>query len=74
MTKDNINPEHYKSMGLECIDCIQGAVMDLPGMQGYLTGNVMKYIWRFQRKNGVEDLNKAKWYLERLIKTVEEAQ
>ena len=40
---------------------------------GYLKGNIQKYIWRYDRKNGTEDLKKAQWYLERLIKEVESA-
>jgi hypothetical protein len=35
---------------------------------GYLRGNVMKYTWRYDKKNGVEDLKKAQWYLDRLVK------
>ena len=35
--------------------------------RGYLKGNVLKYVWRYEKKNGVEDLEKAQWYLKRLI-------
>ena len=38
---------------------------------GFLRGNVMKYIWRFNKKNGIEDMKKAHWYLDRLIKESE---
>jgi len=41
--------------------------MDKPEFKGYLKGNIFKYVWRYEYKNGVEDLRKAKWYLERLI-------
>lgn len=66
-TKDNINPAHYKKGKVECIDAISSAVEGLEGVDAMLVGNTMKYLWRFKDKNGVEDLRKAKWYLERLI-------
>lgn len=65
---DKINPEHYKQGKIECIEAIESATEHLTGNDAYLVGNVIKYIWRYQHKNGVEDLRKAKWYLERLIK------
>jgi hypothetical protein len=65
---DNVNhPAHYTAGNIECIDAIQEAIKGLDGDEGYLTGNIIKYMWRWKRKNGLEDLKKAKWYLERLI-------
>ena len=65
---DNVNsPPHYKSGVVEGIDAIQAS---LPREQfiGYLNGNVIKYVWRMAYKGKpVEDLRKARWYLERLI-------
>ena len=70
---DNVNhPNHYTAGDIECIDAIEAAVTGLTGIEAVLTGNIMKYIWRWKYKNGLEDLNKAKWYLERLIKLNEE--
>jgi hypothetical protein len=64
---DNVNkPPHYQG-DIECIDAIK-ASMSHSQFIGYLKGNIQKYIWRFDRKNGVEDLKKAQWYLDRLIK------
>ena len=60
------NPNHYQGK-VEAIDCIEAAVGGLPGEAGYLTGNVIKYMYRWHKKNGVEDLKKAQWYLNRLI-------
>lgn len=60
-------PKHYNSGGIECIDAI-AASMTQEQFIGYLKGNVIKYNWRFEHKNGVEDLEKAKWYLDKLIK------
>jgi|TARA_R110002153_G_scaffold215853_1_gene368456 hypothetical protein len=72
MTDYLVNPKHYKSdKGLECIDCIEGVVQDLVGVEATDTGNIMKYLWRWKNKDGVNDLKKAKWYLEHLIAHVE---
>lgn len=69
--ESNINPNHYKGE-IECIDAIKSS-MSYQQFTGYLKGNIQKYIWRYDRKNGTEDLKKAQWYLERLIKEVESA-
>ena len=66
------HPPHYQSAsGLEVIDAIDAFVEGLEGKEAVYTGNVLKYVCRWKKKNGIQDLNKAKWYLERLIKTVE---
>jgi len=64
--KDKINPEHYKKEGKEVIDIIK-ETLSRDAFLGFLSGNVIKYLGRYKEKNGVEDLNKAKWYLDRLI-------
>jgi transposase len=70
---DSINhPRHYTAGKVECIDAIEAATAGLTGFEGMLTGNSIKYLWRWKRKNGVEDLNKAKWYIDRLIGEVEQ--
>lgn len=66
---DAINPQHYKKGGVECIDAIE-ASMTGEAFKGFLKGNCIKYIYRYENKNGVEDLNKAQWYLSRLIATI----
>jgi len=63
-------PEHYRQGGLECIEAIE-ASMSREEFQGYLKGNIEKYVWRYRYKNGVQDLHKAKWYLDRLILALE---
>ena len=72
--KDNVNhPDHYKtSSGLETIDVIKAFTDGLEGIQATDTGNILKYICRWKKKNGIEDLKKARWYLEHLIKEVED--
>ena len=65
---DNVQrPAHYNQSGIECIDAI-AASMTPDEFQAYLKGNVQKYLWRYQHKNGVEDCRKAQWYLDRLVK------
>ncbi len=64
---DKINPNHYKQGDVECIDAIKSATQHLNGFEGYLVGNIIKYTWRFDYKNGLEDLFKANWYLDKLI-------
>lgn len=69
---DPINPSHYKSGDIECIDAIQSAVLCKPAFQGYLVGNIIKYLWRYEMKGGVEDVKKARWYVDRLINQLEQ--
>jgi hypothetical protein len=71
-TNDPVNhPSHYKTGGIECIDAIGSATEDLRGAEAFYVGNAIKYLWRWKKKNGVEDLKKAEWYLQRLIKQQE---
>lgn len=68
---DNVNhPKHYCKGGIECIDAIRAAVSDLQGIEAVYAGKVIKYVWRFKGKNGLEDLKKAKRCLEWLIEEV----
>ena len=70
MADDNVNsPQHYNQREIECIEAIEAATDS--GFEYYLQGNVIKYLWRYRYKNGVEDLKKARWYLEKLIQEKE---
>jgi hypothetical protein len=70
LTVDNVNhPPHYNQGGIECIDAIKAATGS--GFVKYCTGNVIKYLWRYDNKGGAEDLKKAAWYLDRAIKEME---
>ena len=61
------HPKHYNTNGIECIDGIK-ASMSKEQYCGFLKGNVIKYLWRYEHKNKpTEDLQKANWYLEKLI-------
>lgn len=64
--EDNIEPLHYKGETIQPIDLI-----DSLGL-GFYEGNIVKYVSRWQMKNGLEDLKKANWYLNRLIQLNEE--
>lgn len=64
---DIINqPPHYTAGGIETIDYMR-AKMTPEQFEGYLLGNILKYVSRYKFKNGVEDLKKANWYLNKLI-------
>jgi hypothetical protein len=68
MDHDPVNhPFHYThSGGVECIEAIESS-MNAEAYKGFLKGNVLKYVWRYENKKGAEDLKKAQWYLDRLI-------
>jgi hypothetical protein len=69
--KDNVNhPSHYTQGAIECIDAIKEVTKGLLGIEAVCTANIIKYVWRWKFKNGVEDLRKARWYLDRLIDEV----
>lgn len=69
---DPVNhPAHYTSGGIECIDAMQAAFGD-ETVKDFCLCNAFKYLWRHRNKNGVEDLKKARWYLNRLITEMEE--
>lgn len=66
-----VHPPHYTAGDVECIEAIEAAVEGADGFEGCCVANVIKYMWRYRRKNGAEDLRKARWYLDRLIGYVE---
>ena len=68
------HPDHYKSGKYEVIDIIDEFCKDLTGTEAVCTANAIKYILRWKKKNGVQDLKKAVWYLTHLIETFTEAE
>lgn len=66
------HPRHYTQGGIECIDAIKAAVTGKPPYEAWLVGQVIKYVWRYDVKNGLEDLQKARFYLDRLIGEVDD--
>ena len=70
---DTVNkPAHYNQGSIECIDAMQ-IVLTPEEYRGFLKGNAIKYLWREENKGGIEDLRKAKWYLDRLIEHCDES-
>ena len=66
------HPSHYQSKsGLEAIDVIEAFCDGLNGIEAFCTGNALKYLCRWKSKNGIEDLKKAEWYINRLIEHIE---
>lgn len=70
---DTVNhPAHYTQGGIECIEAIKAATVGLEGIEAVCMGNAIKYIWRWKQKNGIEDLKKAIWYINKLIEEKED--
>jgi len=70
---DNVNrPPHYNQnhKGIECIEAME-AMLTSEEFTGYLRGNIFKYQWRYRYKNGKEDLEKARWYANKLAEVLE---
>lgn len=66
---DAVNhPNHYCKGGVECLDAIKAALGDK--YEGFIAGNVLKYVYRYPDKNGVEDCKKARFYLDKLIEVL----
>lgn len=75
VTNDVVNhPSHYTQGGIECIDAITAATVGKTGIEAVCVANVVKYLWRYEEKNGLEDVKKARWYLERLINELSEGE
>ena len=62
--EDNINPDHYGNSGIDVISFCQANNLD------FMQGNVIKYVFRYKNKNGLEDLEKAKEYIDRMIENL----
>ena len=73
MTKNDemINhPAHYTQGNVECIDALKAATVNKPPFEAICVANIIKYLWRYEEKGGLEDIDKAAWYLQRLHKEV----
>ena len=69
---DSVNhPSHYTDGKIECIDAIESS-MSKEAFIGYCKGNIIKYVWRYEHKGGVESLKKAKWYIDKLTEVIGE--
>lgn len=68
---DPVNsPSHYISNGIECFDVIVASQGEEAAMN-YCIGNAMKYVFRHNDKNGIEDIKKARWYINKYIELFE---
>lgn len=68
------SPAHYTAGKVECIDALEAATTGLKGIEAVCTANAIKYLWRWKYKNGVQDLQKAQWYINKLIAVCEEQE
>src|SRR5574344_2219927 len=70
--QDNVNhPSHYTKGKVECLDALESATIGKSGIEAVCVANIIKYLWRYEEKNGLEDIKKANFYLNRLIATLE---
>lgn len=71
--RDMVNhPTHYNQGKVECIDAMAAATVNKRGIEAICVSNVIKYLFRYETKNGLEDVKKAQFYLNRLIKELED--
>lgn len=75
-TKEDVvnHPSHYmlEGLGIEVIDVIDEVIKNTEGITSHYLGTILGYLLRAEKKNGLEDYKKAKWYLDRLISKKEE--
>ena len=68
INSDTVNsPTHYTKGDIECIDAIKSAVAGKSGIEAVYVANVIKYLWRYEEKGGIESVKKADWYLKKLL-------
>lgn len=72
MDIDVVNhPSHYTKGRIECIDAIDSATVGKSGIEAVCVANLIKYLWRYEEKGGLESVRKAQWYLNKLISELE---
>lgn len=71
MSNNVSHPSHYCQGDIECIDAIKAATVGKTGIEAVCVANAIKYLWRYENKNGLEDCKKASWYVNRLIQELE---
>jgi hypothetical protein len=67
------SPPHYQGK-VECIDAIEAAIEGLEGMEAMCTGNAIKYLFRWKKKGGPQDLEKAMWYIKKMLPNNQEQE
>jgi len=73
-SKDSINPSHYQQGPIQCIEAIESATIGKSGIEAVCVANIIRYLWRFELKGGLEDVKKAQWYLSHLVAHLEERE
>lgn len=73
VTTDAVNPAHYKTGKYECID-VMIETLGIDFVKGFCIGNAFKYLYRFKHKNGVEDVKKARWYIDKFVELEGDAE
>jgi hypothetical protein len=73
-TNSQTQPAHYKQGKVECIEAIKSAVVNKTGEEAVLVGNVIKYLWRYESKGGITDVEKAIWYINHLKQLLDESR
>lgn len=68
------HPAHYTGGKMECIDIVDVMTEGKQGLEAFCTGNIVKYLYRYNKKGGVEDVKKAEWYFKKLVEVLEEKQ
>ncbi len=66
------HPSHYTQGEIECIDALKAATVGKTGIEAVCVANIIKYLWRYEQKGGLESVLKSRWYLDRLIKELTE--
>lgn len=66
------NPKHYTQGNIECIEALEAATVNKKGIEAVCVANIIKYLWRYENKNGIEDVMKADWYLQKLLQHLED--
>lgn len=74
MSNNVSHPKHYTQGDIECIDALKAATVGKTGIEAVCVANAIKYLWRYEEKNSIEDVNKAQWYVNRLIQELNEAE
>lgn len=72
MNDNVLHPAHYNQGCIECIEAIKAATVGKTGIEAFCVGNAIKYLWRYEEKNGLEDVKKAQFYFNRLIQELEQ--
>ena len=72
MNDNVLHPAHYNQSGIECVEAIKAATVGKAGIEAFCVGNAIKYLWRYEKKNGLEDVKKAQFYINRLIQELEQ--